>query len=224
MAKEAIEEFAAKKPREDREVLVMRGKDGSAKMVFWNEFRGEKAKGPDEEFKELWHQQKVPDAVDLARQLEAGESQDGRYSIQYTLADIAVFTPCTVGTHLQRDYRPPTSSSPPRRTPASPRDRAGAAQRASVVVAAASAAAGRAPREGRSICRIRICRMWICRRTTSPSDGTIRGPHPPLRALALALSGAVLYHSCHLNCITPISELRRIDCRPKEASTEIVQY
>lgn len=27
------------------------------------------------EFRELWHQQKVPDAVDLARSLEAGKSE-----------------------------------------------------------------------------------------------------------------------------------------------------
>lgn len=47
-AKEAVEDFANKKPREDREVLVLRGKDTSAKMVFWNEFQGEQARGPDE--------------------------------------------------------------------------------------------------------------------------------------------------------------------------------
>lgn len=47
-AKEAVEEFAGKVPKEEREVLVMRGKDGSAKMVFWNQFQGEQAKGPDE--------------------------------------------------------------------------------------------------------------------------------------------------------------------------------
>lgn len=43
-----MEDFANKRPREDREVLVMRGKDGSAKMVFWNQFQGEQARGPDE--------------------------------------------------------------------------------------------------------------------------------------------------------------------------------
>ncbi|CAO1620559.1 unnamed protein product [Sympodiomycopsis kandeliae] len=70
-AKEAIEEFANVQPKEDREVLVMRGKDGAAKMVFWNQLQGQEAKGPDEEFKDLWHQIKVPDAVDLARSLES---------------------------------------------------------------------------------------------------------------------------------------------------------
>ncbi|PWN20695.1 hypothetical protein BCV69DRAFT_312646 [Microstroma glucosiphilum] len=71
LAKEAVEDFAKTEPKQEREVLVLRGKDQSAKMVFWNEFRGEQAKGPDDEFRELWHQQKVPDAVDLARSLEA---------------------------------------------------------------------------------------------------------------------------------------------------------
>jgi transcription initiation factor TFIIE subunit beta len=48
LAKEAVEDFAKTEPKQDREVLVLRGKDQSAKMVFWNEFRGEQAKGPDD--------------------------------------------------------------------------------------------------------------------------------------------------------------------------------
>lgn len=43
-----MEDFANKKPREDRPVLVMRGKQGEAKMIFWNDFTGEQARGPDQ--------------------------------------------------------------------------------------------------------------------------------------------------------------------------------
>lgn len=98
-AREAIEAFAATRPRYKREVLVLRGKDGAIKMVFSNESRGEEMRGPDDggdeellvadgeggetvrppptppaggEFRSLWSSIKVPDsAVDLARQLEA---------------------------------------------------------------------------------------------------------------------------------------------------------
>ncbi|PWN28145.1 hypothetical protein BDZ90DRAFT_251794 [Jaminaea rosea] len=77
-AREAIEAFAATRPRYKREVLVLRGKDGAIKMVFSNESKGEEMRGPDDGgdeellFRSLWSSIKVPDsAVDLARQLEA---------------------------------------------------------------------------------------------------------------------------------------------------------
>ncbi|CAO1632240.1 unnamed protein product [Parajaminaea phylloscopi] len=76
-AKEAVEEFANCQPPHDREVLVMRGKDGGIKMVFWNAVQGADAAGPDAEFRSLWAQTKVPDAVDLARQLEAEGMSSG---------------------------------------------------------------------------------------------------------------------------------------------------
>lgn len=76
-AKEAVEEFSNRKPAHDREVLVMRGKDGTIKMVFWNSVQGPDAAGPDAEFRDLWAQAKVPDAVDLARQLEAEGMSSG---------------------------------------------------------------------------------------------------------------------------------------------------
>ncbi|PWZ03102.1 hypothetical protein BCV70DRAFT_197334 [Testicularia cyperi] len=70
-AKDAIEELAKVEPKEDREVLVLRGqRDGTIKQVFWNPLRGKEAKGVDEEFKTLWHDLKVPDLVDLPKELE----------------------------------------------------------------------------------------------------------------------------------------------------------
>ncbi|KAN0060604.1 hypothetical protein ACQY0O_007262 [Thecaphora frezii] len=70
-AKEAIEELSKHEPREDREVLVLRGqRDGAIKQVFWNPLRGSEARGVDEEFKTLWHELKVPDLVDLPKELE----------------------------------------------------------------------------------------------------------------------------------------------------------
>lgn len=85
-AKEAIEEFAARKPAHEREVLVMRGKDGAIKMAFWNAVQGEDAAGPDAEFRDFWAQTKVPDAVDLARQLEA-EGMSSANLIQSTVTN-----------------------------------------------------------------------------------------------------------------------------------------
>lgn len=78
----------------ERQVLALRGKDGSVKMAFYNELQGKgqddpegddlnghvsTKDGPDSDvpdgeeelFRSLWSQVKVPDAVDLARQLEA---------------------------------------------------------------------------------------------------------------------------------------------------------
>ncbi|GAK63003.1 transcription initiation factor IIE subunit beta [Moesziomyces antarcticus] len=70
-ARDAIEELSKAEPREDREVLVLRGqRDGAIKQVFWNPLRGKEAKGVDDEFKELWHELKVPDLVDLPKELE----------------------------------------------------------------------------------------------------------------------------------------------------------
>ncbi|SJX61181.1 related to TFA2-TFIIE small subunit [Sporisorium reilianum f. sp. reilianum] len=70
-ARDAIEELSKVEPREDREVLVLRGqRDGAIKQVFWNPLRGKDAKGVDDEFKDLWHELKVPDLVDLPKELE----------------------------------------------------------------------------------------------------------------------------------------------------------
>lgn len=70
-ARDAIEELGKVEPKEDREVLILRGqRDGAIKQVFWNPLRGKDAKGVDDEFKELWHELKVPDLVDLPKELE----------------------------------------------------------------------------------------------------------------------------------------------------------
>lgn len=48
-ARDAIEELSKAEPREDREVLVLRGqRDGAIKQVFWNPLRGKEAKGVDD--------------------------------------------------------------------------------------------------------------------------------------------------------------------------------
>ena len=75
-AREAVEDLAKAQPRENRQVLVLRGqRDGAIKQVFYNPLQGPDAKGVDEEFKSLWHQLKVPDLVDLPKELEQGMSQ-----------------------------------------------------------------------------------------------------------------------------------------------------
>ncbi|KIY70056.1 transcription initiation factor IIE subunit beta [Cylindrobasidium torrendii FP15055 ss-10] len=66
----AVEEL-----EKEGEVLVTRtAKDGQLKMVFWNEVKpGEETGGQnvEKEFMDLWHALKVPDDVDLLRQLGA---------------------------------------------------------------------------------------------------------------------------------------------------------
>lgn len=48
-AKDAVEELAKAEPREERQVLVLRGqRDGAIKQVFWNPLRGKDAKGVDD--------------------------------------------------------------------------------------------------------------------------------------------------------------------------------
>lgn len=48
-ARDAIEELSKVEPKEDREVLVLRGqRDGAIKQVFWNPLRGKEAKGVDD--------------------------------------------------------------------------------------------------------------------------------------------------------------------------------
>lgn len=48
-ARDAIEELSKVEPREDREVLVLRGqRDGAIKQVFWNPLRGKDARGVDD--------------------------------------------------------------------------------------------------------------------------------------------------------------------------------
>ncbi|KAK0433623.1 hypothetical protein EV421DRAFT_1892913 [Armillaria borealis] len=68
----AIEEL-----EQDGEVLVIRtAKDGQLKMVFWNEIKGDEESGGklvEQEFIDLWHDLKVPDDVDLIRQLATGK-------------------------------------------------------------------------------------------------------------------------------------------------------
>ncbi|PWN96232.1 hypothetical protein FA09DRAFT_344014 [Tilletiopsis washingtonensis] len=67
LARQVIEEWAGKGM--EREVLVLRKQDGTAKMVYWNEEKG--VGNVDDEFKTLWHAQTIPDAVDLPRELAA---------------------------------------------------------------------------------------------------------------------------------------------------------
>lgn len=72
-AREAVEELLNEQPLENRQILVLRGKrDGAIKHVFWNPIQGEAVKPIDEEFKELWHNLKVPNVVDLSHDLENG--------------------------------------------------------------------------------------------------------------------------------------------------------
>ncbi|KAK0476107.1 hypothetical protein IW261DRAFT_1492066 [Armillaria novae-zelandiae] len=65
----AIEEL-----EQDGEVLIIRtAKDNQLKMVFWNEIKGDEESGgklvEKGDFVDLWHDLKVPDDVDLIRQL-----------------------------------------------------------------------------------------------------------------------------------------------------------
>ncbi|KAK0552462.1 hypothetical protein OC846_002866 [Tilletia horrida] len=97
-ARAGLEELAKHKPEEDREVLILRNKDGSIKYAVWNPTRGEEVRKVDEgeqhayylsspskvaklksgppattviEFRTLWHAQKVPDEMEMDRQLVA---------------------------------------------------------------------------------------------------------------------------------------------------------
>jgi transcription initiation factor TFIIE subunit beta len=63
----AIEEL-----EKEGEVLVTRTqKDGTLRMVFWNEVRGDEK--VEEEFLKLWHGLKTPNDVDLLKSLANGE-------------------------------------------------------------------------------------------------------------------------------------------------------
>ncbi|KAM6490606.1 hypothetical protein JOM56_013949 [Amanita muscaria] len=68
-APQAIEEL-----EKEGDVLVTRTvKDGQLRMVFWNEIKPTEEEGGmtvEKEFHDLWHSLKVPDEVDLLRQLE----------------------------------------------------------------------------------------------------------------------------------------------------------
>ena len=66
-AREAIEELSKVEPKEDRQVLVLRGqRDGAIKQVFWNPLRGKDARGVDDGMSPLvrFAQILVPDAMD----------------------------------------------------------------------------------------------------------------------------------------------------------------
>ncbi|THU97887.1 transcription initiation factor IIE subunit beta [Dendrothele bispora CBS 962.96] len=67
-APSAIEEL-----EKEGEVLVTRTqKDGQLKMVFWNEIKPDEESGGmqvEKEFRDLWHELKVPNDVDLLKQL-----------------------------------------------------------------------------------------------------------------------------------------------------------
>ncbi|KAG7088705.1 hypothetical protein E1B28_012675 [Marasmius oreades] len=68
-APQAIEEL-----EQEGDVLVTRTqKDGQLKMVFWNELKPSEEKGGlpvEKEFNDLWHGLKVPNEVDLLKQLQ----------------------------------------------------------------------------------------------------------------------------------------------------------
>ncbi|KAK1220322.1 hypothetical protein PQX77_016917 [Marasmius sp. AFHP31] len=68
-APQAIEEL-----EQEGDVLVTRTqKDGQLKMVFWNELKPSEEKGGmpvEKEFADLWHELKVPNDVDLLKQLQ----------------------------------------------------------------------------------------------------------------------------------------------------------
>ncbi|KAE8250294.1 hypothetical protein A4X13_0g4829, partial [Tilletia indica] len=70
-ARTGLEELAKHKPVEDREVLVLRNKDQSVKYAVWNPTKGEDVRRVDEEFRTLWHGQKVPDDIEMDNQLLA---------------------------------------------------------------------------------------------------------------------------------------------------------
>jgi transcription initiation factor TFIIE subunit beta len=67
-APQAIEEL-----EQEGDVLVMRtAKDGQLRMVFWNEIKPDEESGGlpvEKEFNDIWHSLKVPNDVDLLKQL-----------------------------------------------------------------------------------------------------------------------------------------------------------
>ncbi|KAJ3997261.1 hypothetical protein F5050DRAFT_1887727 [Lentinula boryana] len=81
----AIEELEA-----EGEVLVTRTtKDGQLKMVFWNEIKPTEESGGmlvEQEFLDLWHELKVPNDVDLLKQLSSGELSPTSNSFPATTA------------------------------------------------------------------------------------------------------------------------------------------
>ncbi|KAK0528252.1 hypothetical protein OC842_004616 [Tilletia horrida] len=70
-ARGGLEELAKHKPAEDREVLILRNKDQSIKYAVWNPTKGEEVRRVDDEFRTLWHAQKVPDEVEMDAELVA---------------------------------------------------------------------------------------------------------------------------------------------------------
>ncbi|KAF9929098.1 hypothetical protein BGZ65_005939 [Modicella reniformis] len=60
---QAVEELAA-----EGRILVVRNKDGHPRVLFWNDQRYNTAMDP--EFREIWHRLRIPDEVDLPKELE----------------------------------------------------------------------------------------------------------------------------------------------------------
>src|SRR5690606_13225354 len=60
---EAVNELAS-----EGRILVVRNKDGYPRILYWNDQRYNTAMDP--EFREIWHRLRIPDEVDLPKELE----------------------------------------------------------------------------------------------------------------------------------------------------------
>ncbi|KAI7828563.1 hypothetical protein BC939DRAFT_443259 [Gamsiella multidivaricata] len=60
---QAVEELAA-----EGRILVVRNKDGNPRVLFWNDQRYNTAMDP--EFRQIWHRLRIPDEIDLPKELE----------------------------------------------------------------------------------------------------------------------------------------------------------
>ncbi|KAG0028844.1 hypothetical protein BGZ81_004385 [Podila clonocystis] len=60
---EAVNELAA-----EGRILVVRNKDGAPRVLFWNDQRYNTAMDP--MFREIWHSLRIPDEIDLPKELE----------------------------------------------------------------------------------------------------------------------------------------------------------
>ncbi|KAK3814225.1 MAG: hypothetical protein J3Q66DRAFT_345966 [Benniella sp.] len=60
---QAVEDLAS-----EGRILVVRNKDGAPRVLFWNDQRYNTAM--DKEFRDIWHRLRIPDEVDLPKELE----------------------------------------------------------------------------------------------------------------------------------------------------------
>ncbi|KAF9192635.1 hypothetical protein BGZ50_008341 [Haplosporangium sp. Z 11] len=60
---QSVEELAS-----EGRILVVRNKDGNPRVLFWNDQRYNTAMDP--EFRQIWHRLRIPDEIDLPKELE----------------------------------------------------------------------------------------------------------------------------------------------------------